>query len=433
MLFSPIKKKIRRFAHRLFNEHSENPYDYYATIRHVSRGLAAIFDFKEIYAFIGEMIFSTLNLKNIYLLSAVAGSGYEVVYKNLRSDAQGKPLTEPLTEEKIKISRRSDVIRFFRTSDDIIIKDRLLRGRTDLGPDAVRRIRAKIESLNSEVIMPVFVDRRLALLLALGGKLSGRVFTDEDINLLNTISHQTAIALKNARLYRDRLHTEKLASIGMMSATFAHEIRNPLTSLKTFAQLMPEKYNDAEFRDKFSRIVLGEIERIDGLIEDLLNFSTDRASPDASRFDIADLLDESIDYVKHRLEFENKDILVEKKYSACGITLKGDAEKLRHVFINIINNGCQAMDGQGILKVELRSGKNRVDIAVTDTGRGIPVENIDSIFDPFVTTKDMGMGLGLAISKKIVEDHGGRIKVKSALSKGTTFTVSLPAGSNGKP
>ncbi len=392
-----------------------------------------MFDFREIYAFIGDMIFSTLNLKNIYLLSAVSGGEYEVVYKNFRSDAQGRPVTEPLAGEKVGISRRSDLLRFFRTSDDIIIKDRLSTIRPDLGPDALRRIRARMDSLNSEAMIPVFADRSPALLLVLGGKLSGRVFTDEDINLLNTISHQTAIALKNARLYRDRLHTEKLASIGMMSATFAHEIRNPLTSLKTFAQLIPEKYNDAEFRDRFSRIVLGEIERIDGLIEDLLNFSADRASPAVDHFDIAGLLDESIDYVKRRLEFENKRILVEKKYSACGISLKGDAEKLRHVFINIINNGCQAMGGQGILRVELRSGKNRVDIAVTDTGRGIPGENIDRIFDPFVTTKEMGMGLGLAISKKIVEDHGGRIEVKSALSKGSTFTVSLPAGSNGKP
>ncbi len=113
--------------------------------------------------------------------------------------------------------------------------------------------------------------------------------------------------------------------------------------------------------------------------------------------------------------------------------MQGDAEKLRHVFINIINNGCQAMDGQGTLKVELRPGKHRVDIAVTDTGRGIPAENIDSIFDPFVTMKDKGMGLGLAISRKIIEDHGGKIKVRSAPSKGTTFTVSLPAGNNGKP
>ncbi len=429
MFFSPIKKKIRGFAYSLFHQ---NSYDYYAAIQDASRGLAALFDFKEIYDFIGEMIFSTLNLKNIYLLSAVSGGGYKIVYKNLRRDEYGRPLTmSVINEEKLKINRQSDIAGFFRTSDDIIIKNRPLTAGRGLGQEVVDRIKNKVESLNSEVMIPVFVDRKLMLLLVLGEKLSGGIFTDEDINLLNTISHQTAIALKNARLYRDRVYTEKLALIGMMSATFAHEIRNPLTSLKTFAQLMPEKYNDAEFRDKFSRIVVGEIERIDGLIEDLLDFSSDGKSPGNKHFDISELLDESVDYVKRRLEFEKKSILVEKKYTEYGIDLPGDPEKLKHVFINIINNGCQAMDGEGIVTIGLHLNKSHVDIAIADTGRGITVENIDSVFDPFVTTKNMGMGLGLAISKKIIEDHGGKIKVKSRLSKGTTFTVSLPVNNNG--
>ncbi len=90
------------------------------------------------------------------------------------------------------------------------------------------------------------------------------------------------------------------------------------------------------------------------------------------------------------------------------------------------------MDGQGIVKIGLHLNKNHVDISIADTGKGIPEENIDRVFDPFVTTKDMGMGLGLAISKKIIEDHGGKIKVKSRLPKGTTFTVSLPVSNNGK-
>lgn len=149
-------------------------------------------------------------------------------------------------------------------------------------------------------------------MLVLGEKISGDIFTNEDLNLLNTISVQAAIAVKNARLYQEKINSERLASIGMMSATFAHEIRNPLTSLKTFAQLMPEKYNDIEFRDTFSRIVVGEIEKIDGLISDLLDFSSNKKPTRINNFNLTELVDKIVDYVKGKLEFEKSKIVVEK-------------------------------------------------------------------------------------------------------------------------
>ena len=103
----------------------------------------------------------------------------------------------------------------------------------------------------------------------------------------------------------------------------------------------------------------------------------------------------------------------------------GDSEELKQAFINIITNGCQAMGENGVLKVNITPNGREVDIAISDTGKGISQEEISRLFDPFYTTKPMGMGLGLAISKKIIEDHGGRIMVESEISKGTTFTVSL--------
>jgi signal transduction histidine kinase len=140
-----------------------------------------------------------------------------------------------------------------------LIQDELPNYEENLGQETVDRIKKDLEFFHGEAVVPVFIDDKLKLLIILGGKISGDIFTNEDINLLNTISVQTAIAVKNARLYQEKINSERLASIGMMSATFAHEVRNPLTSLKTFAQLMPEKYNDVEFRDTFSRIVVGNI------------------------------------------------------------------------------------------------------------------------------------------------------------------------------
>jgi two-component system sporulation sensor kinase C len=118
--------------------------------------------------------------------------------------------------------------------------------------------------------------------------------------------------------------------------------------------------------------------------------------------------------------------MFEKNYGNDEIKMSGDAERLKDAFVNIINNGCQAMNAGGVLKVDMNPNGRNVDIMITDTGEGIPQEDIDKIFDPFVTTKEMGVGLGLAISRKIIEDHSGGIKVKSKLLKGTTFTISLP-------
>lgn len=227
-------------------------------------------------------------------------------------------------------------------------------------------------------------------------------------------------------LYGSKAQTDRLASIGMMAATFAHEIRNPLTSLKTFAQLMPEKYNDAEFRNTFSKIVEGEIEKIDGLISDLLDFSTDKQASRINNFDLVGLVDETVDYVKNKFEVERKNISAVKNYGKSRIDMTGDALKLKQAFENIISNGCHAMNGEGVLTVDIKSAGDKIGITVSDNGEGIPDADIDRIFDPFVTTREMGVGLGLAISKRIIEDHGGGIVVNSKPSEGTTFTVSLP-------
>ncbi len=420
-----IKNKIYGFISEFLYK---KKYDYYSTVRKVSQSLASIFELNEICVFVGDSIFSTLNLKNICIMSVVPRGGYEIVYTNC---SRGKRLEHVEHDDndshKVRIGRRSDIVKLLKSSDDIIIKNELPKDDAVLEQDAVERIRDKLEILSCETMVPVFVDKKLTLLMCLGEKITGDKFTREDINLLNTISDQMSIAIKNAKLYSEKIHTEKLASIGMMSATFAHEIRNPLTSLKTFAQLIPEKYNDPEFRNKFSKIVLSEIDRINGLIEDLLDFSQKKTSPGIKDFDVTMILDETVDYVRNRLEFEEKPISIEKQYDGNGFSLSGNSEKLKHAFVNIINNGCQSMSGEGVLIVDVSPNGKNIDIAITDSGEGIPQDELDKIFDPFVTTKEMGMGIGLAISKKIIEDHGGKIKVKSRVAKGTTFTVTLPA------
>jgi signal transduction histidine kinase len=332
--------------------------------------------------------------------------------------------TENRTRKEKAINRNSGIIELLKTYD--VMTERLPQ---------IHKIKQEVADKSTLTLshrggsVPVFVDNKLELLLVLGEKISGDIFTDEDIKLLNTISDQTAIAIKNAKLYMDKLSSDRLASIGMVSATFAHEIKNPLTSIKTFAQLLPERYSDIDFRENFSKIVVDSVDRITGLIADLLDFSAGRSPGEMIPSDITGLLDEIIDEVKANLRLNNRKINIEKDYKNISVNVLGDEKRLRQAFTNIILNGCQAIPDSrddGIVRVGINENEKNVDISVTDNGDGIPPEDITRIFEPFFSTKTIGAGLGLAITRKIIEDHYGKIVVDSTFKKGTTFKITLP-------
>jgi len=441
-LFNPLRNKMQIIVDKILYKKT---YDYYDTIQKVSHDLVSMFDVNSIYSFIGDIVVSSIGLKHIYLLSATPGGDYEVVYskpfkkgkdkagggkkgKQEEDDDTGVNIQDE--QEVFKLGRNSDIVKYVQTSGTIMIMLELPGIVESIGQERINKITSDLILFDGEAAVPIFIDKKLELIMILGEKLSGDYFSDEDIKLLDTISNQSSIAIKNAKLYTEKLSSDRLASIGMMSATFAHEIRNPLTSIKTFAQLIPEKYTDTEFRETFSKIVIDEIGRIDGLIEELLSFSSKEALPREQDLDITALMDDSLENLKGRLELEKRNISVEKIYKKDKINISGDLKKLKQVFVNIVNNGCQAMDENGILKVNILSNDKFVDVIIADSGKGISPQELTKIFDPFYTTRPMGVGLGLAISKKIIEDHNGKIEVESKLSEGTTFTISLPIGKN---
>jgi len=420
VLFNPLKNRVQKIIDKNFYKRT---YNYFEVIRDISHTLTTMFELKTINEFIANTIFDSLGLNSIYVLTAASGRNCEVVYQRLNKYTKKNELN---VAEQGNLAHNSELIRFMIESENILIKDELPAFEGKIGQDGIKRIRRELELFAGEAVASVFIEGQLALLLILGEKLSGDIFTREDINLLKTISDQIAIAARNARLYKDKLDSEKLASIGMMAATFAHEVRNPLTSLKTFAQLMPEKYDDVEFREGFSKIVVGEIQKIDDLISDLLDFSAEKKSARVAEYDLVEIVDETIDYVKGKLGLARKNIIIEKEYARKSVIMMGDVKQLRQLFTNLVTNGCQAMNGEGMLRVKINPDGDNVDVSITDTGKGIHPDDIPKIFDPFVTNKETGTGLGLPISKKILEEHNGRLHVESTLSKGSTFTVTLP-------
>jgi len=233
------------------------------------------------------------------------------------------------------------------------------------------------------------------------------------------------------------MESERLALIGQLSANIAHELNNPLQGIVTFSHLLLEdnKNLDTNFQYSLEKIV-GQANRCRDIIRGLLDFSRQR-QPDKSYYDINAIIDECISLVELQALFHN--IHINRNLQA-GLPLAViDPSQIEQVFMNMIINAAEAMDGNGYLTISTRVNEitKDVEIAFSDTGPGISEENLRKIFDPFFTTKDVGhgTGLGLAISYGLVRSHKGSILVDSIVGEGTTFIVSLPIeeiGENGK-
>ncbi len=226
------------------------------------------------------------------------------------------------------------------------------------------------------------------------------------------------------RAHAEILQAEKLASLGHLSAGMAHEIRNPLNSISLFGQILRSGLeNDAEkvgYTDK----ILKEVDRIDDILVQLL------AASKRPRFELELVrVDEVLEAVLKGFEAQvaAQGIEVDKVFVATPPPLLSDATEIEQIFSNLIANAIYEMQDGGRLGVRLdQDGGSKIRIDISDTGRGIPKENLNKIFDPFFTTKTKGTGFGLSVVLRIVKTYGGRISVESTEGEGTVFHIELP-------
>jgi signal transduction histidine kinase len=227
------------------------------------------------------------------------------------------------------------------------------------------------------------------------------------------------------KLEDEILKQDRLKAVATLAAGMAHEIKNPLTSIRTFAEYLPEKYADPEFRGKFKKIVVDEVDRVNSIVQQLLEFSKPK-EPELKPVSIVDILDDTLGLITSKL-LDHK-IALSREYQASPQIL-ADRNQLKQAFLNLFLNSIQAMPGGGTLTVKTTlTGNNRLLVAISDTGTGIPKESLPHIFDPFYTTKESGTGLGLSIVHGIVLKHKGKIRVESG-SGGTTISVALKSQS----
>jgi len=232
---------------------------------------------------------------------------------------------------------------------------------------------------------------------------------------------QKTMELEHA--HHEILLTEKLASLGHLSAGMAHEIRNPLNSISLFAQVLTSELKNEPEMKSYSEKILNEVERIDAILVKLLSTSK-RANFQLRSIRLADVIDASLKPFLAQIQAQN--VKLTKTLQENTPSILADADELGQVFSNLFANALFEMKQGGSLSVTLECDDSKALVTVSDTGDGIPEEHMNKIFDPFFTTKERGTGFGLSVVLRIVKTYSGRIHVKSQPGQGTTFQIWLP-------
>ncbi len=292
----------------------------------------------------------------------------------------------------------------------------------------------------SAVFAPFFHRGNISGIICIASHIDEPLLEQHHLRLLKTIATQTGIAVENSRLYLDLVQANKdltemqgqlirsgkLAALGQLAGGVAHEVNNPLQIILGRVQIVQMKIKDDSIKQEI-KIVESETKRIASIVRGLLTFAR-RGEKNISfeSVDINKILKEALVLVRHQMNM--KEINLEENYSPSLPAVMADADMMKQVFLNIYINAEQAMDSKGIFKIKTRYDKKFVYISFTDTGKGITKDDIEKIFEPFFTTKENieGSGLGLSVTKEIIEKHKGQISVKSKLNKGSTFQIILP-------
>lgn len=319
--------------------------------------------------------------------------------------------------------------------------------RTEHSPTTML-LRDTLVTLGAEVCLPLTTPHRILGFCTLSQRHNQAPYSSQDLDLLMTLSQEAAIAIDNAMLYEELkrsqalVHrTDRLRSLETIAGGLAHEIRNPLTSIKAFVDLAPERVNDEEFLTRFSKVVREDVARIERLTKEILDY----ARPSEPNLRVEDL-NEIVTSCLYALRLRpmHMRITIETDLTHGLPPIRADRQQIKQVLLNLFLNAEEAMQHQGgVLSVSTRllhksAEDSWVQLEVRDTGAGIAPVDLDHIFDPFFTTKHFsqeyeGTGLGLAIAHQIVREHRGMIEVQSEVGHGSTFFVNLPAHREGVP
>jgi two-component system sensor histidine kinase HydH len=304
-------------------------------------------------------------------------------------------------------------------------------------------------SLHSLVVIPLLAKDKALGAIAADYAEPGKNITTEALESMINFAQQAGLAIHNAFMYQglktfsqqmeekiqkttaalrkteaQLIRSEKLAALGQLAAGIAHEIRNPLTSINILIHSLREGLSSENSHGEDLKVIEEEIDRINVIVDQFLRFAKP-ASPLLEKAEIPPIFEETLQLLKPQIE--RRRISVQKEFRSLPPIII-DREQMKQVVLNLLLNAIQAMPegGQLGLSGQVPEDNQGVQLSIEDTGIGIPSEDMDKLFDPFFSTKEGGIGLGLSIAHRIIDQHHGKIEVESKPGKGTLFTIWLP-------
>jgi signal transduction histidine kinase len=263
-------------------------------------------------------------------------------------------------------------------------------------------------------------DRVIGIMEVFNKPEKNEFFRSDDIRLINSLASQISRSIETYQLKDEKIKADRLASIGNMMSTIVHDLRTPMSNIYGFVDLMQEE-EDQNVRQEYAEIIIKQIQILNNMTKDILDFAKGKTTILPVKHAVDKLLD---DFTKvFKPDVEKKGFKFESACNAQAM-IYIDPEKITRVFMNIMKNAVEAMDSGGKFSITANQINGEIEFLLSDTGKGIPAEIRDKLFDSFVTSgKKGGTGLGLAIVKKLIDQHKGRIEVDSEPGKGTTFKI----------
>lgn len=344
----------------------------------------------------------------------------------------------------IILSKEPDESRFFPNQQPYHLPDLslLIRALETTHPFRLRRtvrdprVISALQKNKLALAIPVYFQDEMRGVICLSEKESSDDFSDEELDVLSTFANQIGLAIENARLVQERLElirrvyqAEKMNSLGQLATTMSHELKNPLSSIKTIVQILHEKASGEDKKDL--QLVVNEIDRLNAILEKLLSFARPSVGT-TEKVEIVQIVEDVLSLLKPQARKAGIKVTFERNDSIPSLYIQ--VQLIREIVFNLVLNAIQAMEGGGgiYLSLQVRNEDKQADgashclvLTVSDDGPGIPDEILNRIYEPFYTSKTVGTGLGLAIVKRNVEEWGGDIHVTSHPG-GTTFEISLP-------
>ena len=409
---------LRRMERQLIRDQRR----YHHTLVGASSGMIRIKEIQQLCRLITHTVNRTVGLTNTTLF-LYEPKEQRYVLRAVRYQSHLPP--------ELSVDPADPLVRTLEAEKDLLVVDAL---RQKAGAEPVY---AWMRRFEARLIVPSFSNERLLAFLVLGRKRSNDPFTTDDLAIFSGLANQAALALENAMFFEElrtneilMIQSEKLASLGQLASGMAHEIHNPLTIISGESQLYLERFRGQDERvDKLLLSVIEECKRAADITRRILRFAKP-APADVTAVDVKATIEESLTLAGYQVRLERVERVVEVPEGLPKV--RSNQNQLQEVLLNLILNACQAMGEKGgRIALSAHPNGSTVVLTVEDNGPGIPAIALRKVFDPFYTTKATGTGLGLFVTQRIIQSHGGTIDLESTKGKGTRFTIHLPVWADG--